>query len=537
MDLNNRADIVFLNGSVLTVDKQENVAEALAVKENKIVFVGTSADAQSFTGGETKVIDLNGRSLVPGFIDSHLHMALKGANELAIDCRYPNVKNIEDIKRLIKETAEKTPKGKWIRGWGYDQSKLEEKRHPNRWDLDEVAPDNPVMISRVCAHMSTHNSISIELAGIEDDPLALDGGIIDRINGVATGVMKENAHMNMMKVAALNIDEIVEGLDIADKKLISEGITSVHDSGGYGKVQMKAFQKAVEKNKLSVRLYTMIFAFVDNIQFVNDYIDMGIYTNFGNEKFKLGPIKIMIDGSSSGPTAATFEPYKSRKDDCGILSMTQEQVDDIVMRAHLAGYQVTAHTIGDKAVTMMVDAIDKALTANPKKDHRHRIEHCCMVNDELINRIKALGIIPIPQPIFLYEFGDGYMVNYGEERANRMFTCKTFINEGIIAAGSSDCPVTFSDPLLGMHLAVNRVTQTGQAISQNERVTVKEALRMHTYNGAYASFEENIKGSLEIGKLADMVVLSDSLLKIPSDRIKDIKVDMTVIDGNIVYER
>ena len=537
MCLDSKADIVFTKGNVLTVDKQDTIAEALAVKGNRIVFVGKNSGAQSFIGNKTKVIDLGGRSLVPGFIDSHLHMALKGANELAIDCRYPNVKSIEDIKKLVKEAAEKTPKGKWIRGWGYDQSKLAEKRHPTRWDLDEVAPDNPVMITRVCAHISTHNSKSIELAGIKDDPSAPDGGIIDRVKGVATGVMKENAHMNMMKVAALNLDEIVEALDIADKKLISEGITSVHDSGGYGKIQMKAFQNAVEGKRVSVRLNTMIFAFVDNIEFVNDYINMGMYTNFGNEKLKLGPIKIMIDGSSSGPTAATFEPYTSKKDDYGILSMSQEQVDDIVMRAHLAGYQATAHTIGDKAVTMMVDAIEKALKAHPKENHRHRIEHCCMVNDELIKRIKALGIVPIPQPIFFYEFGDGYMVNYGEERVNRMFTCKTYFKEGIIAAGSSDCPVTFSNPLLGMHLAVNRVTQTGQPVSQNERLSIQEALRMHTYNGAYASFEENIKGSLEIGKLADMVVLSDSLLKTPSDRIKDIKFDMTVIDGNIVYER
>jgi len=537
MTLCTNADIIFKGGDVITVDGEFSVEEALAVKGNKIVHIGTDSEVMDLAGEKTRIVDLNGRCLVPGFIDSHLHMALKGANELAIDCRYPHVKSIEDIKNLVRKTAENTPKGQWIRGWGYDQSKLLEKRHPNRWDLDEAAPDHPVMLSRACAHISTHNSKSLEKAGIDNDTESPSGGVIEKENGSITGIMKENAHMNMMKIAALNPEEIVTALEIADKLLISEGITSIHDAGGYGKIQMKAFQKAIETGKVNVRLNTMIFAFVDNLEFVNDYINNGIYTNFGNEKLKLGPIKIMIDGSSSGPTAATFEPYLSRENDCGILSMSQEQVDDIVLRGHLAGYQVTAHTIGDKAVTMMVNAIEKALSAHPKENHRHRIEHCCMVNDDLVSKIKSLGIVPIPQPIFLYEFGDGYVVNYGEERVNRMFTCNKYIENGIIAAGSSDCPVTFSNPLIGLHLAVNRVTQTGQAISQDERISLMEALKMHTYNGAYASFEENLKGSLEVGKLADMVVLSESLLNVSSNSIRDVQVDMTLIDGEIVHER
>ncbi len=217
--------------------------------------------------------------------------------------------------------------------------------------------------------------------------------------------------------------------------------------------------------------------------------------------------------------------------------MDQESVDKIILEAHKNGWQVTCHAVGDRAITVIINAIEKALQVYPRQDHRHRIEHCAMMNDELIKRIKKLGIVPVPQPVFLYEFGDGYMVNYGRERAYLMFPCKTFLDYGIIAAGSTDCPITFSNPLLNLHLALNRTTQTGQVINADERIKVLEALRMLTYNGAYASFEEHIKGSLEVGKLADMVVLSDSLCQVPEEQIKDLKVDRTYINGRLVYER
>ncbi|NLT47395.1 MAG: amidohydrolase family protein [Clostridiales bacterium] len=261
------------------------------------------------------------------------------------------------------------------------------------------------------------------------------------------------------------------------------------------------------------------------------------HTGFGSERFKIGPSKLMIDGSSSGPTAATLEPYTSDPNSHGILSMDPKDVDEFVLKAHKAGYQVTSHAVGDKAVTVIVNAIEKAMKAYPREDCRHRIEHCAMINDELLDRIKALGIVPILNPIFLYEFGDGYMVNYGKERAYRMFAAKSFLDKGILAAGSSDCPITFSNPILNMHLACNRTTQKGQVINAEECIGVLDALRMFTYNGAYASFEEGIKGTLEEGKLADLVVLSEDLTKVEPRNLKDVVVDMTYIDGEKVYVR
>ncbi|MDD4592121.1 MAG: amidohydrolase family protein, partial [Parabacteroides sp.] len=243
------ADIIFYNGSIISVDRENNIFSALAVCDNMIIYIGNNIEVKRYKGINTKLIDLRGRSLVPGFIDSHLHMAVMGANALAIDCRSPNVNSIEDIKRLVKERAEVTPKGQWIRGWGYDHTKLVERRHPTKWDLDEVAPNHPVMLTRVCAHISTHNTKSLELAGITDDRTTdISEGIYIKENGHITGVVMENAHMHAMKVAALRYEEISEALVIAGNLLIKEGITSVHDSGGYGFVQMRAFQDTIQSN-------------------------------------------------------------------------------------------------------------------------------------------------------------------------------------------------------------------------------------------------------------------------------------------------
>lgn len=529
------ADHIFYNGRVLTVDSKDSVKEAVAIKDNIIIKVGTNEEILSYKGDKTVVEDLAGKSLIPGFIDSHLHTAVMGANALALDLRSPGVKSIKEIKEKIREAVKKAPKGAWIRGWGYDHSKLEEQRHPNKWDLDEVAPDNPVMLTRVCAHISAHNSQSLSLAGITPDTVCEDPTTMEKIDGEYSGVMKENAHMAMMKVALLTKEEIIEALKASNGMLIKEGITSVHDSGGYGPVQMEAFQEASEKGLLDIRLYTMIFSFVENLNFVRDYLKIGIHTGFGNEKLKLGPIKLMIDGSSSGPTASTLEPYESNPDFSGILSHSQEEIDQVIEKAHLLGWQVTSHAVGDRAVTMIVDAIEKAIKKYPRKDHRHRIEHCAMINDELLRRIKDLGIVPIANPIFLYEFGDGYIRNYGKERAYKMFTAKSYVDRGIRAAGSSDCPITFSNPLRNISTAVNRKTQTGNVVNPEECITIQQALRMFTINGAYASFEEDYKGSIEEGKIADLAILSGSLYDTKAEEIESLKVEMTMINGKLVY--
>lgn len=530
------ADLILSGGNVITVDKNNTICRALAIKGNRILATGTDEEIAAFKGDSTKVIDLCGRSVVPGFIDSHIHTAVMGVNALAIDCRPSAVSSIEDIKEAIFERTKVTPKGEWIRGWGYNDQYLKEKRNPNKWDLDKVAPDHPVMLTRVCNHISAHNTMSIKIAGLTnaDD---LNPQTFTKQNGEISGVMLEEAHMAMFKAALLKEEEIIAGMAAANDMLLKEGITSIHDSGGYGSIQMGAIQNAIADKKFKIRLYSMIFSFAENLKFVDSYLNIGVHSGFGNEHFKLGPAKLMIDGSSSGPTAATIEPYAIDSNNYGILSHSQELVDDYICRAQKGNWQVTSHAVGDKGVTVIVNAIEKAMAEYPREACRHRIEHCAMINDDLLERIKRLNIVPICNPIFLYEFGDGYITNYGKERAFKMFTAKSFLDKGIIAAGASDCPITFSNPLMGIHLAVNRQTQGGNIINPEECISPMDALRMFTYNGAYASCEEDIKGSIEVNKLADIVVLNGNFLDTPSDKLWDLKVDMTIIDGNIEYER
>jgi predicted amidohydrolase YtcJ len=435
----------------------------------------------------------------------------------------------------LREKASTVPEGTWVRGWGYDHSKLAENRHPTRADLDEAVPNHPVMLTRACAHISVHNSKSLELGGITDDTPSPEGGVIGKENGRANGVMYENAHMDMMKIALPREDELRVALTRANEHFISEGITQIHDLGGYGHIQLDVMRSMSEAGELDVKIYSIFFSFIDSLGFIDGFINKGNSDELNSAKFQTGTVKLMIDGSSSGPTAATLEPYTSNPNDWGIMTMEQDQINDYVLRAHKAGYRVTCHAVGDKAVTAIVEALEKALAAHPTENRRHRIEHCAIINEDLLARIKKLGVVPVPQPAFLYEFGDGYMRNYGEKRVSNMFACKSYFDNDVICAGSSDCPVTFSNPLHGMHLAVNRVTQSGQAISQNQRISIEQALRMFTYNGAYAVFQEEHKGSIEVGKVADLTMLSESLFDCAADKLRDIKVEMTMIDGKIVY--
>ncbi len=529
------ADHVFVNGQVITVNEYDGVYEAIAVKGNRILAVGSDDGIRSMIGRRTEVMDLRGRALLPGFIDSHLHLVLHGTNRLGITCKFPEVKSIEDIKARVKAVADRVPPGTWIRGWGYDHTKLAEGRHPTRDDLDEVAPHHPVIIVRTCAHISAVNSRALELAGIGDDPPDPPGGRIERgPDGRPTGVLKETAHMQMLKVASFEARELREAISVAAKELVSLGITSVHDAGGYGAVQFRALQQTVEEGELPLRVYGMVFSLIDNLQFIEEFGKAGPVTGFGNKRLRIGPVKVMTDGSSSGPTAATREPYSSDPTDRGILYLELEELTSIFRRFHAKGFQLTAHAVGDRAVEMVLDAFERVLSEDPRP-HRHRIEHSAIMDPELMDRMARLGVVPVAQPVFLYEFGDGYLRDYGE-RTRYMFPCRSLLDRDIPVAGSSDCPVTTPNPLIGLRTALDRKTAGGRQVAPEEGVSMLEAVRMYTYNGAYASFEEDIKGSLEPGKLADLVVLSQPLLGTPVEELGDIEVDLTMVGGRVVYE-
>lgn len=531
------ADIVFKNGQVITVDDQDRITEAVAVKDNRIIAVGTNDEINHMINSQTTVVNLNGKSLLPGFIDSHVHMTVYGANQLSVSCKASHIKSISDILQDLKKAALKTPKGNWIRAWGFDETNVVEKRYPTRQELDEVSTEHPIIVMRTCLHTSFVNSKALEIAGIDQNTENPEGGIIVRDDkGEPTGTLLETAHMNMFEKAKYTDEEIKKGLVLANNDFIKAGITSIHDAGGYGPESLRAMQEAVQSGEVKIRIYAKICALNNSEEFVYKVINSGIKTGLGDEKFKIGPAKVFIDGSSSVPAIATREPYTSNPEDYGILYYNQEELNEILGLAHEKGFQITAHAQGDRAIEMMLDCIEFALKRYPRKNHRHTIEHAGITMPDLLKRMKELEVIPIPNPAFSYPFGDGYLKNYGR-RVHHQTPLRDFVDNGIIAAAGSDTPVADYNPLFGIHVAVNRLSKSGAEVGINQRISVLEAIRMYTLNGAYVSFEEDIKGSIEVGKLADLVVLDEQILNIEKHKIKDIQVVMTMIDGEIVYEQ
>lgn len=532
-----KADYIFKNGEVITIDSQNRIAEAVAVKGNKIIGVGTTEEMEHYRSSNTTTIDLEGKTLMPGIVDAHIHLTIYGTNLLGVSCIKPHIQSLEDLFIDLRKKVQETPKGQWVRAWGFKESTLKENRYPTREELDEISKDHPIVIIRTCNHTSYVNSKALVIAKIDENTPDPEGGIIEKNkDGSLTGRMIENAHMQVFQYASYNNEEIRKGMQLASEEFIKAGITSIHDAGGYGDgaETIRIMQQAINDGEVKVRVYAMIGSLTNSHEFVEKMVNAGPITGLGNEYFKIGPAKLFTDGSSVGPTIATREGYTHNPDDRGIIYYSQDELNRILGQAHEKGFQLTAHAQGDRAIEMLLDCYELALTKHPREDHRHRIEHAGISSPDLQERIKKLGVVVTPNPVFMYANGDKYLEYYGE-RVEVMYAARDFIDKEIVAAFGSDAPVTYLDPLLGIHAAINRESVEGQHVGKNQSIEIMEAIRAYTWNGAYASFEENIKGSIEPGKLADLVVLNSSILKEEKKRIKDMKVELTMVDGEILY--
>lgn len=530
-----RADLIFTNGRVHLVDDRNREAEALAVSGDRILHTGSDAEISALAGPGTRRVDLAGRSLLPGFIDAHCHFVWLGSAQAGIDCKAQGMGSIAALVEAVRVRAAAASPGVWIRGAGYDQMKLAERRHPNRFDLDAVSPNNPVILTRTCGHICAANSRALELAGITDATPNPPAGRFDRSDGRNLGVAYEEAQTALLRASTQSDAELDSALEAADRLYLRSGTTSIHDAGGLAGRAMGIAQDRIARGELSVRLYA--FALVGlGSQAGLTYLDAGIHTGFGDDRLRAGAFKVVTDGSSSGPTAATRSPYRSNPDDSGILYWEQEQLDGMIGRAHRAGFQVTMHTLGDRAIESGLNAIERALREHPRRDPRPRLEHCGICPPDLQTRVRAIGVTPAMQPAFFWEFGDGYLVNYGRERADVMFPVRSLLNGGVRVAGSSDAPVTDYRPLFGIEQALTRATAGGQVCGEDQRIDLQSAIRLYTINAAYAAFEDDRKGSLEAGKLADLVVLGDDITQVPTKQLRDLPVAMTVSGGTVVYE-
>lgn len=532
------ADIIFINGEVVTVDHNNRVVEGVAIKDNRIIAVGSNSEVQEYSSDETTIIDLNGKTLLPGFIDAHLHLTIYGTNLLGVSCIAPHIQSLHDLFSDIRKKALKTPKGQWIRAWGFNESKLKEKRYPTKEELDEVSSDHPIVIIRTCNHTSIANSKALEIANITESSNDPEGGIIERNqDGSLSGKLIENAHMQLFDHASYNEEELRIGMRLASEEFLQAGVTSIHDAGAYGEGSetLRIMQQAVNSNDIKVRVFALVGSLTNSHDFVYKMLEAGPISGLGDDWFRIGPAKLFTDGSSVGPTIATRAPYSHAHNDYGIIYYSQEELNRILGDAHKKGFQITAHAQGDRAIEMLLNCIEKALIEHPRKDHRHRIEHAGIAPLDLQERMKKLGVVITPNPVFMYVNGDKYLEYYGD-RVDVMYPARDYIDQGIIAAFGSDAPVTFLDPLLGIHAAVNRKTLKGQSVGENQCIGIMEAIRAYTWNGAYASFEENSKGSIEVGKLADLVVLNESILQVDKTTIKDVKLELTMVDGKVLYD-
>jgi len=522
-------DLVLLNGRVYTIDDRQPRAEAFAVKHDRFVAVGSSDDVRNLVTPRTQVIDAEGMTVTPGFIDAHCHPTgvreLTGAN---VDLR-----SIAEIKAAMREQAAKTPPGYWVRGYKYDDTKLRDGRPVNRKDLDEAVPDYPAMILHRGAHTAVYNSKAFELAEVTARTPDPPKGKFYRENGELTGKVAERAKGVLDRVG--KSQEITREIRQAGVKLISEqmsaaGLTSVHQAMG-GTASLTALQDAYAAGEMNYRMY---FFPAGNRELFRELKSAGIRTGFGDAWLRIGAVKYVADGSASERTMRMSTPYVGRPDDYGILTMTQEEIHEAVEEAHRNDFRVAIHANGDVAIDMVLNAYERVQRLWPRPDPRHRIEHCSLVNPELLRRIKEVGAIPTPFYTYVHYHGNKW-IEYGPEKMQWMFAHRSFLDYGIPVAPASDyMPGPFS-PLMAIQSMVTRKDFAGRVWGPNQRISVDEALSICTINGAYASFEENIKGSITAGKLADFVVLAEDPYDVDPDRIKEIKVLRTVVGGRTLH--
>ncbi len=523
-------EIILYNGNIFTVNPKEPTAQALAIADGRLIAVGSNDGILRMATAKTKKIDLGYKTVLPGFIDAHTHPAYSGIKHLKmVDC---DLRTIKDIKETIRQRAANTPKGNWVEGFKYDDTKTNEGRKINIADLDDAAPEHPVRITHRGGHTYYCNSLAFKIANVNESTPNPQGGEFEKTSdGKLTGCVKETAADVFDKLIPdiATRAEKQEGVKLISKMMAKTGVTSVTDAGGTPDF-LQAYEDAYEAGELHARIYCMIrYTHIDKM------MAAGVRTGMGNDWVKIGGMKMACDGSISERTARLSQPYTGRPNDFGIMMMDDEQMYPYAKKAYDAGWQIGIHANGDVGIDTTLKLYERLNKEKPKKDPRFRIEHCTIINDNLIQRMKSLGVIPTPFSTYVYYHGEK-MKAYGEERLKNMFALRSFLNAGIRPTQASDYPPGPFEPMMALQSSVTRTDIKGTVWGANQKVTVEEAIKFGTINGAYASYEEKIKGSLEAGKLADLVVLGRNPFKENPSTLITIPVERTMTGGKWVYE-
>lgn len=543
-------DTLLTNANVLTLDEEGTQAGSVAVKDGRIIQIWETKtppkDSVDFTS-VSQIIDLNGATLIPGFIDTHNHLQMYAETLAQVNCSSPLNKSILDIQQSLQEKITLTALGEWVVGYGYDDTLLEEHRHPTRYDLDQIAPNHPVFIRHISGHLAVANSLALQKAGIDDNvPNPAIGHYGRDANGTLNGVLYEFGPMEALQsvMPKLSTEKKLTVLGRAIKDYLAQGITTNTDAavGMNGSEELSLYYEAARQNINPLRMQLMIMH--------DCFRPGGIFENYtaeevhqeliqkSNGKIRLDSAKLFQDGSIQGLTGALRKPYHTNPEIEVPLNFPQEEFNEEIRNLHERGFRVAIHGNGDRAIGSILDAYEYAIEKSKKRDHRHRIEHVQTATIEDLDRMKALNVAGSFFINHVYYWGDRHkQIFLGPERAKRLNPIADAIERDLLFTLHSDCPITPISPLFSVWAAVNRVTKDGEILGPEQRCDVEIALKSMTIYGAKLNFDEENTGSIEIGKVADFALLDANPLEVDPMEIKDISVLATFINGEIVYTK
>ena len=537
-------DTIFHNGNLVTLDPAHPHAQAAAVKNGVILRLGSDTEILPLATPETALVDLGGRLTLPGFCDSHLHLLSFGYSLEKINL--DSCASREELVSAARTFAEAHPHLKWIQGRGWNNERWQSTAFPTRHDLDRACPDRPMTLTRTCGHIIVANSRALEVMAVTGDTPQVPGGHIDMdASGQPLGIFRESArdfiYNAIPPLTELDIRRMVTN---GGREAQKYGITSVQSDDfeavtpAEDTALLAAFRGLAAEGALPVRVYQQCL--VPPVGRLERFMARGNVTGAGDSFFKIGPLKLLCDGTLGARTAAMSKPYADDATTRGIAVYTQDELDALVAAAHKVGMTVALHTIGDRCIDMGLDAIERAQMANPRPDMRHSLIHCQITRPDQLKRLKDLGVGVHFQPIFID--GDMHIAEkrVGGARVKSCYNWRTLVDSGVPYACGSDCPVEPFDVMKGIYCAVTGMDLSGQPAGgwmPEQRLTVAQAVHGYTLGAARMAYEEGIKGSLAPGKLADMAVLEENIFTMVPEKIKDVKVGMTILNGNVVYRR
>jgi predicted amidohydrolase YtcJ len=539
------ADLLIAGGRVFR-GLRAGFAEAVAVKDGRILAVGSEAEVAEAAGPATRRIELGGRVAMPALNEAHMHLLSYGLGLTQVNLRAEEVRTLDEVLRRLKSAASATPKGQWILGRGYDHGELDIRRHPLASEIDAAVPDHPVLIVRTCGHVAVANSAAMTLAGVGHNTPDPEGGAIERRNGRLTGLFQERA-MRLLKdvIPPPSEAQMVDAIEAAGRNLAALGFASASDMNvgmTAGLAEIGAYRRAAAEGRLQQRMWQVLAGNPEGI--AAEAWDAGLRPNLARgaaaeEMLAWGAVKTFADGSAGGLTAAFFDPYlESAGGGTGIFCFPDAAQHEMLARYHAQGWQLDIHAIGDAAIEQVLSGMERADSAeHPIHGRRHRIEHCGFLTAGQRARMLKHGILPVPQPSFIWEFGDLYVTNLGRERAEASYPMRTWLHEGHHPAASTDSPVCSVDPFPNLYTMVTRRTSKGTVLGADQTLTAEEAVHCYTWCGAYSQFAEAHRGTLEAGMLADITVMSTDLFAAAPEEILKTRADLTFRAGRAIFDR